>query len=150
MIYNVHTESVLNKINEHVQKLNEAIKFIDIESIKAQFGNNVSCSINMNGSIGTRPNLDIKFETNSIRFTFRYNFATKKTNLYLYSFHCPYLYNKYMFVSNFSEFKKNITKEDMLFLIDCIKNIDSITDLEEANKKILNYNKIKKIDKDFK
>ena len=27
MIYNVHTESVLNKINEHVQKLNEAIKF---------------------------------------------------------------------------------------------------------------------------
>lgn len=92
MIYNVHTDSALNKINDQVQKLNEAIKFIDIDSIKSQFGDKVICTVDMNGSLGTRPNLDVKFDINSVRLRFRYNFTTKKPKLYLYGFYCPYLY----------------------------------------------------------
>lgn len=150
MIYNVHSESTLNKINDQVQKLNEAIKFIDIDSIKSQFGVNEICTVDMNGSIGTRPSLDVKFDINCVRFNFRYNFATKKPRLYLYGFYCPYLYNKTVGSPNFSEFTKNITREDMLYLVDCFKDIKTTSDYEMANKKILSYNKTKQFEKDFK
>ena len=153
MIYNVHTESALNKINDQVQKLNEAIKFIDIDSIKSQFGDKVICTVDMNGSIGTRPSLEIKFDIYNFRFYFRYNFANKKNKknkLYLSGFYCPYLYNKTVGSPNFSEFKKNITREDMLYLVDCFKDIKTTSDYEMANKKILSYNKTKQFEKDFK